>query len=48
MFKGNQMCIPRCSMRDNILQVKYGGGLARHFGKSKRYAQLNDFIIGQV
>lgn len=43
LFKGGQFCIPRCSMRDNLLQEKYGGGLARHFGQDKAYAQLISF-----
>jgi hypothetical protein len=40
LFKGNQLCIPKCSMRDNLLKEKHSGGLARHFGHDKTFAQL--------
>ena len=32
LFKGNQLCIPKSSMRENILKEKHSGGLAGHFG----------------
>jgi hypothetical protein len=41
LFKGIQLCIPRCSMRDNLLKEKHSGGLAGHFGHDKTYAQLS-------
>jgi hypothetical protein len=28
LFKGNQLCIPKCSMRENLLKEKHNGGLA--------------------
>lgn len=31
-FKGNQLCIPRSSMRLNLIKEKHSGELARHFG----------------
>jgi hypothetical protein len=40
LFKGNQLCIPKCSMRDNLLKEKHSGGLAGHFGHDKTFAQL--------
>jgi hypothetical protein len=40
LFKGNQLCIPKCSVRDNLLKEKHSGGLARHFGHDKTFAQL--------
>jgi hypothetical protein len=39
-FKGNQLCIPKCSMRDNLLKENHSGGLAGHFGHDKMFAQL--------
>jgi hypothetical protein len=42
MFKGNQLCIPKCSMRENLLKEKHSGGLARHFGHDKMFAKLNE------
>jgi hypothetical protein len=41
LFKGCQLCIPKCSMRENLLKEKHSGGLARHFGHDKTFAQLN-------
>jgi hypothetical protein len=41
LFKGSQLCIPRCSMRDNLLKEKHSGGLVGHFGHDKTYAQLS-------
>jgi hypothetical protein len=38
LFKGCQLCIPKCSMRDNLLKEKHSGGLARHFGHDKTFA----------
>lgn len=35
LFKGVQLCIPRCSMRLNIIKEKYNGAMARHFGLDK-------------
>jgi hypothetical protein len=40
LFKGNQLCMPKCSMRDNLLKEKHSGGLAGHFGHNKTFAQL--------
>jgi hypothetical protein len=42
LFKSNQICIPKCSMRENLLKEKHGGGLARHFGHDKMFAKLNE------
>jgi hypothetical protein len=41
LFKGNQLCIPKCSMRDNLLKEKHSGGLVGHFGHDKTFAQLS-------
>jgi hypothetical protein len=41
LFRGSQLCIPRCSMRDNLLKEKHSGGLARHFGHDKTFSQLS-------
>ena len=32
LFKGNQLCIPKSSMRENLIKEKHSGGMARHFG----------------
>jgi hypothetical protein len=41
LFKGSQLCIPKCSMRDNLLKEKNNGVLAGHLGHEKTYAQLS-------
>ena len=38
LFKGNQLCIPRSSMRENLIKEKHSGRLARHFGRDKTIA----------
>jgi hypothetical protein len=43
LFKGSKLCIPKCSMRENLLKEKHSGGLAGHFGNDKTYAQLSSF-----
>jgi hypothetical protein len=40
-FNGNQLCIPKFSMRDNLLKENHSGGLARHFGHDNTFAQLS-------
>jgi hypothetical protein len=42
LFKGIQLCIPKGLMRDNLLKEKHIGGLARHFGHDKTFAQLRN------
>jgi hypothetical protein len=41
LFRGNQLCIPKCSMRENLLKEKQSGGLAGHFGHEKTLSKLN-------
>jgi hypothetical protein len=35
------LCIPKFSMRENLLKEKHSGGLAGQFGHDKTFAQLN-------
>jgi hypothetical protein len=42
LFKGNQLCILKCSMREDLLKEKHSGGLVRHFGHDKTFAKLNE------
>lgn len=35
LFIGNQLCIPRSSMRLNLIKEKHSGGLAGNFGMDK-------------
>ena len=46
LFKGGQLCIPDCSMRENIIWEKHSGGVVEHFGIDKTLDQLSHFIIG--
>jgi hypothetical protein len=41
LFKGNQLCMPKCSMRENLLKEKHSGGLVGHFGHDKMFSKLN-------
>ena len=43
LFKGNQLCIPKCSMRKNLIKEKHSGGLSGHFGHDKTMEQLKHF-----
>jgi hypothetical protein len=42
LFKGNQLCILKFSMRENLLKEKHSGGLVGHFGHDKTFAKLNE------
>jgi hypothetical protein len=42
LFKGNQLCILKCSMREDLLKEKHSGGLAGNFGHNKTFAKLNE------
>ena len=42
LFKGIQLCIPRSSMRVNLIKEKNSGGLAGHFGIDKTLSVLKE------
>jgi hypothetical protein len=41
LLKGNQLCIPKCSMKKNLMKEKHSGGLAKHFSHDKKFSKLN-------
>ena len=38
LFKGNQLCIPRSSMRKDLIKEKHSCGLVGHFGWDKTFS----------
>jgi hypothetical protein len=42
LFRGNQLCIPNCSMRENLVKEKHSGGLAGHFGHEKTFTKMRE------
>ena len=45
LFKDTKLCIPRCSMRENLIQEKHSGGLSGHFGKDKTFSLVSNFYF---
>ena len=45
LFKDSKLCIPRCSMRENLIQENYSGGLSGHFGQDKTFALVSNFLF---
>ena len=45
LFKRNQLCIPYCSMRENLIKEKHSGGLGGHFGVDKTFEKLSHFYF---
>jgi hypothetical protein len=45
LFRGNQLCIPNCSMRENLLKEKHSGRLAGHFGHDKTFVKLSESYL---
>ena len=42
LFRGNQLCIPKCPMRENLLKEKHSGGLDGYFGIEKTMKMIFD------
>jgi hypothetical protein len=41
LFMGNQLCIPKCFRRENLLKEKHNGGLGGHFSHEKMFSKLS-------
>ena len=45
LFKESKLCVPKCSMRENLIQEKHNGGLAGHFGIDKTIEQFSHYYF---
>ena len=45
MFKGIQLCIPKCSMKEYLIQEKHSGCLVKHFENDKMYVKISSYYF---
>ena len=46
LFKGSQLCIPRSSMRENLIKEKHSGGMVGHSFEIRPLPFLENIIFG--
>jgi len=42
LFKGTQLCVPKCGTHELLLREVHGGSLADHFGEDKTYTMAKE------
>ena len=42
LFKGNRLCLPKCSIKELVVREAHGGGIAGHFGITKTLSMLQE------
>ncbi|VFQ96809.1 unnamed protein product [Cuscuta campestris] len=42
LFRGNQLCIPKCSVCETLIDEVHGGGLAGHYGIDKTHMMMRE------
>ena len=45
LFKGNRLCVPKCSFKELLVREAHGGGLAGHFGINKTLEVLQEHFF---
>ena len=45
LFKNNKLCIPKCYMRENLIEEKHNGVMASHIGSEKNFKKLGHFYF---